>query len=306
MLNNMPPKKASKDIRNEELRNTLNFFFIVAGTIALISFLVNSKITGMAVSDFAMPKYAFCENALIETNPEDNSRNISCNEWIDASSTLEKLDSIMLILKRGNALVFSLDSNESENIRVIGSATKEDSCIDVTPDYEGSMNYVLITGNCAVNSTLIDFIFDRVKVNDEIAGRFNYSNDTRMQTMLITTSEAVKIDGIFYDRITKIEDGNEKFIRINDAMPELAVQYGSEYSDAGFNASNSEICNKGCVVDDNMCIKFGMMRQGKYCDEEKVLKEKKWRGKACKNDYECANNLCKKGKCKKKFLWFYI
>ena len=52
----MPAKKLK---RNEELRNTLNFFFVVFGTIALISFLVNSKITGMVISGFAMPKYAF-------------------------------------------------------------------------------------------------------------------------------------------------------------------------------------------------------------------------------------------------------
>jgi|GEM_PF-3524371 hypothetical protein len=306
MLNNMPPKKASKGRRNEELRNSLNFFFVVAGTIALISFLVNSKITGMAVSEFAMPKYAFCENPVIENNAEDNSRNISCTEWIDDSTAMEKLDGISLILKRGNALVFSLDSNESDSIRIIGSATKEGSCIDIRPDYEGNMIYLLVTGDCAMGSTLIDYIFSNVKVKDEIAERFNYSNNTRMQTMLITTSEAVKIDGLFYDRITKIENVNEKFIGINDAIPELAYEYGSEYSDAGFNSSNSEICSKGCVVDENICIKFGTLWNGRYCDEEKVLKEKKERGNACKNNYECRNNLCKKGKCKKKFLWFYI
>ena len=299
----MPAKKLK---RNEELRNTLNFFFVVFGTIALISFLVNSKITGMVISGFAMPKYAFCENALIEDNAEDSSKNISCNEWVDASSTLEKLDGISLILKKGNAIVFSLDSNKSESIRIIGSALKEDSCIDIRPDYEGSMRYILVTGNCAKGSTLIDFVFGNVKANDEITSRFNYSNETRMKTMLITTFDAVKIDGIFYDRITRIENGNEKFIRIDDDIPKLAAEYGYEYSDANFNSSNLEICSKGCVVDENICIPFGALWNGKYCDSEKILKEKKERGKACKNNYECSNNLCKKGKCKKRFLWFYI
>jgi len=305
MPNNMPSKKASKGKRNEELRNTLNFFFIVFGTIALISSLVNSKITGMAVSEFAMPNYAFCENPVIETNIGDNSRNISCTEWIDVSAALEKLDGMSLILKKGNALVFSLDSNESESIRIIGSTSKDKSCIDISPDYEGSMRYLLVTGNCAMGSTLIDYIFNNVKAKDEIAERFNYPNDTRMRTMLLTTSDAVKIDGIFYDKITKMENGKEMIIGIDDNIPTLLPDYGSEYSDIG-NASNSEICYKGCAVDDNICIKFGTIWNGKYCDEEKMLKEKKWRGKACKNDYECANNLCKKGKCKKKFLWFYI
>lgn len=302
----MPSKKASKGKRNEELRNTLNFFFIVFGTIALISFLVNSKITGMAVSDFAMPKYAFCENPVIENNMGNNSRNISCTEWIDASGALEKLDGMAIILKRGNALVFSLDSNKSESIRIIGSTSKDKSCIDISPDYEGNMRYFLVTGNCAMGSTLIDYIFNNVKANDEIVERFNYPNDTRMQTMLLTTSDAVKIDGIFYDKITEVENGKERIIGIDEDIPALLQEYGSEYSDIGINASNSEICNKGCVVDENICIKFGTILNGKYCDEEKVLKEKKERGSACKNNYECRNNLCKKGKCKKKFLWFYI
>lgn len=279
----------------EGTRSARNFFVVVAITIALMSFVVTSKFNAMVVSDFAMPKYAFCENPLIGNSQEDNYKTVSCNSWKDVSAAVEKLDGTYIILKRNNILVFSLDNSSSDKVRIIGNTLNARSCINAEPDYTGDMRYGMVTGICSKDSTLIDYLSDFVNVKEEIAQQFGFAPGTKMKTMLLSTFDVVEIDGIFDTKIIKIEDGKSKKIGLGDSIPTLSQDYGSKYLDVEVNASNSDIC-KGCLADESICIAVGNSRNMKYCDVDSVLKDKKAKGISCSNNYECARDLCN-GKC---------
>ena len=93
--------------KGEYLRETLIILVLFSAFFALTFFSV-SRLSGFAVmQENKVIKYAFCEDAEIEINQLENYKTISCSRWVDAAPVLDKLDMNYLILKRGNALVFS-------------------------------------------------------------------------------------------------------------------------------------------------------------------------------------------------------
>jgi hypothetical protein len=166
--------------------------------------------------------------------------------------------------------------------------------MNAEPDYEGGV-YRMVTGVCSKDSTLIDYLFNFVKPNEEILQRFNFAADTKMRNILLSTFEIIEIDGIFDTKVIKVEDGKSREIGLRDSIPSLANEYGSRYLDVYYNSSNSDICN-GCITNVSICIPSGSGFGTRYCDADSILRDKKVKGSLCSGNYECVTNLCDK-KC---------
>lgn len=315
-------KRRSK-CTDEELRCSINFFAVFIIMMGIISFLVLSKFNGMngmatsndEVSFYVSPdeyKYAFCENPVINFNSEEVYKTISCDNWIDVSSTLFKLDGNSVILKRENVIVFVPDENDVEKIRVIGKALQKGVCMNFEPDYEGGI-YRLVTGKCANESLAIDYTFNFVVAPDEVLQKFNFAPGTRVKTVLLSTFDVIEIDGIFDRTITQNIDEEEKEIKIDEAKDEIASPQQEQASlnhvenqntpSVTIDTPNKEICSRGCLIEPSICVDANNSWQNKYCDLDKSLHDKKEKGVSCNNNNECLTNLCRKNKCSERTLF---
>lgn len=267
----MPAKKKESNNR-EELRNTANFFVVVAVIISIMSFVIFYKFNFLAVLDVGMPKYAFCESPVISINFTDGLKTVSCSSWIDSSPVLQKIDGASLILKRGNALVFSLDEHSSDTIRIIGNALKKNSCINIDPDYENGV-YRMTTGSCSRESTVIDYTINFVIPYPEVVARLNLDSKAKMKTLLLTTFDVIEIDAVFDRETARIDNCGEISVKPSDRIQGLE-DYSNKFLDVEYNASNSAIC-KGCLVEPDICVSVGGILDDKYCASPGNLKDKK-------------------------------
>ncbi|MFH1249154.1 MAG: hypothetical protein V1660_03310 [archaeon] len=293
----MPKKKSSAT--REELKNTLNFFGIVAFTLVFMSFLVGLKFNAMVVYEGDLPEFAFCDSPDLDV--QSGVTKVSCDNWIDVSAYLKRLDGVSLIIKKGNMLIYSLGGNNSQRTRVIGNTFKYNSCLNVRPDYEGKMSYRMVNGACPKDSTLIDYTFNFLEVNDEISKMFGYPLKTRVKTISFDASEVLEIDAIFSANITDSRNAQEKEYEVNGPIPALLAYYGGRFLDILPNFSNSQIC-KGCFIEDRICLNQRSIYLGKYCNTDNLLVERKKDKSDCYFAYECSNNSCIKGKCSGKSL----
>ena len=56
-------------------------------------------------------------------------------------------------------------------------------------------------------------------------------------------------------------------------------------------------CKEGCLTESLECISWGSIQNNNYCDKDGVIKKQKQDNEACRKNYECINNNCKKSVC---------
>jgi hypothetical protein len=270
--------KQKEPTSEQGFKNSINFFGIVLTTLIFLGFLFFYKFNAMAVSDLTAKRAVFCDNLTLIINTADSSQKISCDNWIDVSDKIAKIDGISITLGRGNALVFNLDENSKDIVRVVAEGAKTDDCLNIQPDYEGGV-YRMITGTCTKDSGIIDYSFKFVNADPAIAEKFGFPKDAITKNLLFTTIDAIAIDGIFDKSLVVVSKEKEEVLELNASIPE-------------FNLGRN--C-KGCLMG-SVCVGLGKSVGNNYCDFDKVIKQKKGWRKSCENSFECLSNSCRK-KC---------